>query len=363
MAEKLTGRELEVLRLVAQGMTTRQVAEHLHLAPKTVEHMLSNEDPTRAIYPKIGVTNRSAAVAWYVEHYGKPNAAPDSIDAMEHLFELEFDYLTRMHQIRLIGNTQTAREMGKFLLKLLDNQLARTNHPPFREAVLRMQARALVELGMVQLETALKGEVFPLTVSTYAKLCRIGRALRDRETLGCAQMLIAQAYHINRKFAKGDGYFRSAYSLLSNLDFRLRCLRGMILSAAYLGDRDRVLRITPKIRSVIDNGQWKSVEYLAEVLEGTGRSQGIVGLESGFRWLDEAETWVAPKAAEDDLAKRLPLRLIQLSISRFEVMKGIEPHNLSELEQLGETSIRLAREYCYPRHQLWMENWLNELLN
>jgi DNA-binding NarL/FixJ family response regulator len=35
--EKLTDRELEVFELIGRGMTTRQVAQQLHLSPKTIE--------------------------------------------------------------------------------------------------------------------------------------------------------------------------------------------------------------------------------------------------------------------------------------------------------------------------------------
>jgi DNA-binding CsgD family transcriptional regulator len=44
----LSAREVEVLRLVAQGMTNPQVAERLYLSPRTVEQHL------RSIYNKLG---------------------------------------------------------------------------------------------------------------------------------------------------------------------------------------------------------------------------------------------------------------------------------------------------------------------
>jgi DNA-binding CsgD family transcriptional regulator len=53
----LTPREAEVLRLVAQGRTNREIAEHLHIAPKTASVHVSN------LLGKLGVPNRSAAAA------------------------------------------------------------------------------------------------------------------------------------------------------------------------------------------------------------------------------------------------------------------------------------------------------------
>ena len=59
----LTTREVEVLRLVAQGMTNEQVAEQLVISSRTVNTHLT------AIYGKIGVSSRSAATRYAIEHH------------------------------------------------------------------------------------------------------------------------------------------------------------------------------------------------------------------------------------------------------------------------------------------------------
>ena len=56
MAEPLTEREIEVLRLVAEGRSNREIADRLFLTPKTVSHHLT------AIYAKLGVSNRAEAI-------------------------------------------------------------------------------------------------------------------------------------------------------------------------------------------------------------------------------------------------------------------------------------------------------------
>jgi DNA-binding CsgD family transcriptional regulator len=58
----LTGREVEVLALVATGMTNRDVAEALVISEKTVARHLSN------IFTKIGVSSRAAATAYAIKH-------------------------------------------------------------------------------------------------------------------------------------------------------------------------------------------------------------------------------------------------------------------------------------------------------
>jgi DNA-binding NarL/FixJ family response regulator len=54
----LTRRELEVLRLVATGMTNQAIAQQLCLAVKTVDRHVSN------ILTKLGVRSRAAATAF-----------------------------------------------------------------------------------------------------------------------------------------------------------------------------------------------------------------------------------------------------------------------------------------------------------
>jgi DNA-binding CsgD family transcriptional regulator len=51
----LTGRELEVLALLGQGLRNADIAERLVVSPKTVDHHVS------AILGKLGVPNRAAA--------------------------------------------------------------------------------------------------------------------------------------------------------------------------------------------------------------------------------------------------------------------------------------------------------------
>jgi DNA-binding CsgD family transcriptional regulator/tetratricopeptide (TPR) repeat protein len=58
----LTTREVEVLRLVAQGLTDAQVAEQLVISPRTVNTHLTS------IYGKIQVSSRSAATRYAVDH-------------------------------------------------------------------------------------------------------------------------------------------------------------------------------------------------------------------------------------------------------------------------------------------------------
>ena len=58
----LTSREVEVLRLIARGLTNRAIAEELHISEKTVARHVSN------IFLKLDLTSRSAATAYADQH-------------------------------------------------------------------------------------------------------------------------------------------------------------------------------------------------------------------------------------------------------------------------------------------------------
>jgi predicted ATPase/DNA-binding CsgD family transcriptional regulator len=58
----LTRRELEVLRLLAEGRSNRAIAEELSLSERTVEHHLLHT------YTKLGLESRAAAVAFALRH-------------------------------------------------------------------------------------------------------------------------------------------------------------------------------------------------------------------------------------------------------------------------------------------------------
>ena len=58
----LSRRELEVLRLVAAGRTSHELAAELFISTRTAEHHIAN------IYTKIAVSNRAGATRWAVAH-------------------------------------------------------------------------------------------------------------------------------------------------------------------------------------------------------------------------------------------------------------------------------------------------------
>jgi DNA-binding NarL/FixJ family response regulator len=58
----LSRREIEVLRLVADGRTNREIASELGISERTVDRHVSN------LFSKLDVSTRSAATAYAYEH-------------------------------------------------------------------------------------------------------------------------------------------------------------------------------------------------------------------------------------------------------------------------------------------------------
>jgi DNA-binding NarL/FixJ family response regulator len=54
----LTGREMEVIRMVCEGLNNKEIAERLSISPLTVRHHLSS------IYRKLGVASRLKLVIY-----------------------------------------------------------------------------------------------------------------------------------------------------------------------------------------------------------------------------------------------------------------------------------------------------------
>lgn len=63
-----TRREMEILQLLGEGATNRQIADRLILSPKTVEHHV------RAVLAKLELTSRAEAAVYAVRHAGEQSA-------------------------------------------------------------------------------------------------------------------------------------------------------------------------------------------------------------------------------------------------------------------------------------------------
>lgn len=69
---KLAPRELQIVPLVAEGLTSKIVAYRLHLAEGTIKVYLNR------IYVKTGLTNRTELAAWWIRRQQAAPATPEA---------------------------------------------------------------------------------------------------------------------------------------------------------------------------------------------------------------------------------------------------------------------------------------------
>lgn len=71
LLSKLTDRELELVNLIAEGLTNREISERLFLAEKTVKNYVSN------VLMKLGMSRRSEAAAYVARAKAESEAPAD----------------------------------------------------------------------------------------------------------------------------------------------------------------------------------------------------------------------------------------------------------------------------------------------
>jgi DNA-binding CsgD family transcriptional regulator len=67
----LTERQMELAKLVARGLSSRQIGELLHISPRTVNNHLAR------IYARLGVSRRVALATWLTQTRVDPADTPD----------------------------------------------------------------------------------------------------------------------------------------------------------------------------------------------------------------------------------------------------------------------------------------------
>ena len=352
MDGNLRAREIEILRLVAQGLSNHEIAKQLDLAPKTIEHMLGTSDPHRALYPKIGVTNRAEAAAWFTATLGTraPEATPHpTLDtALDHLhnqlIEVYADYQGRLAQLRLNGQPQLAISMADFLVQKTSETARQAHSATYRQRFLQIATQALIEQCTATLEIAPRQQIVAQVRPLVTMLKRFGKEIGEEKSIAMANVVLAGAYNIQKRYEKGRAYYREAYGQTKDVDMKLRILRGITIASTYLHDAEGVREILPLAKHLIEEGNFARLEQVGETCEGLGRGQGLLGSSEAFTWFDTSERIL-------HTLNHPPLRTIQLLTSKQEVTMHLEPTALSAIEKLGQQAIALADRHGYARHQ------------
>ena len=154
---ELTPRELEVVRLIAEGLSSREVAFRLCRSPRTIENHL------RSVYQKFDVRNRVAMVRVATEH-GLLDAPPnDAVSLPVSELELKGHTLDLLHALdRRIARAAHSRyipELALALTVVLGVRWAGLTEPTLRHDVLAVTCVA--EHGGLTSQTECLASVSP----------------------------------------------------------------------------------------------------------------------------------------------------------------------------------------------------------
>jgi DNA-binding CsgD family transcriptional regulator len=143
LLEPLTARELEILRLIARGLSNRAIAERLVVSVETVKWY------NKRLYAKLDVSSRTQAVA-SARQFGllrEPSSQPEAAPFRHHLPAPLTSFLGREQDVRAVRRLlQTNR------LVTLTGPLAPARHvwrfrsPPRWLAIIRMASSSSASL-------------------------------------------------------------------------------------------------------------------------------------------------------------------------------------------------------------------------
>ncbi|MDQ7013286.1 MAG: LuxR C-terminal-related transcriptional regulator [Planctomycetota bacterium] len=161
----LTQRELEVVGLVAEGLSSREVAQRLCRSPRTVENHL------RSIYQKLGVRNRVELVRAVAERVKSGEHAGGLSGAELEIKGRTLDLISKIDsRIARVEHRDYFFELAKSLTEVLDVRWAGVTEPKLREDML--DVICVVERGEIRDQVECQASVSPC-----------GAILRDEEII------------------------------------------------------------------------------------------------------------------------------------------------------------------------------------
>ncbi len=162
----LTQRELEVVGLVTEGLSSREVAQRLCRSPRTVENHL------RSIYQKLGVRNRVELVRAVAERglLGKSGESAGGLPGTDLEFKgRTLDLISKIDsRMARVEHRDYFFELAKSLTEVLDVRWAGVTEPTLREDMLDIVC--VVERGELRDQVECQASVSPC-----------GAVLRDGE--------------------------------------------------------------------------------------------------------------------------------------------------------------------------------------
>lgn len=364
VSQELTEREVCLLRCLAAGMTNTQIAKDLSLSESTVEHMLSSSDSIRGVYPKIGVSNRAQAAAWYTTHFGYASLGDeDSVLSAGDLMDFFGDQVEVIRQVRIEGNPQLAIHLASNVDLRLSKAALQLASSKYFEPIQRLRAVVLYQQARAYTKILPRSQVLGTVRPIARKIRELAKICNDDEVFGLSESRIGDAFYIMSWQVRSDSgietamsYLYSALEHLKTSEDRVPVLRQLALSWAVLGDEARFKEVSSEAREQIEDRQHSGLDEACQTLEGLTRGYGLLGLaEDAYHTLSKATRLLDKMMTRK---QRSPFRLVQLKRTELELLQRFEPENKVDLDRIGTEAAEIAGRYGYTLHKAYIEGLL-----
>jgi DNA-binding CsgD family transcriptional regulator len=340
----LTGREAQILRLIAEDLSDRQIAAKLGLKTRTIQNRVSE------ILNKLNSQSRVGAAIW-LKNYERENGGIDT------LIELAHNCLAGIYLNRVQGRPHHADGMSEFVLNFLKPQVERMNTSP-NHPLIETFARILFEQLVVVQETLLPSDCAKHGRMVAEQLTKLGRKHKNEELYGLAQYIRGDSHYIEENPKEAVEPLNEALEYVKNPNYRQGILRVLAIVYAQLEHRANFQKIELEAYQLIQDGNITNTEHILELQEGLLRSQRILRLPSVAKALDDClQTY---SRIEHENVQPV-FRRVQLARTQLELMAYT--NDRVSLQQIGEEALSIAQRNSYARYEKQIGDLLRNILN
>lgn len=345
------------LGLTQQQMALRIGVHQSRIARIELGTSVPKDYPTAKKYSEIYKLNEEEVNKFYQLIFG---VEPQSSTLSPTVIEVFVDTIETIHQVRIQGNPQLAGVRADVTANRL-NALKKASQAASktRDSLLKIYARLLNERSWIYKETLAPRNVPTVTTPLINEMQGIAATCRDSELHGLFAFQKASTFYMGGQYVAAIPLLGTALEYLRSPDDCLAVLRALALSWSYLNDKTRFEETERKIMRIIEGGKCLSLERICQSLEGLGRAQGVLRLPRALKTMEAG--WKTYAQMLDDHAIA-PFRHVQLVRSHLEIAKHTEGKDPKLFENLGSEGIRVSKQHGYPRHELIIRSFLDEIL-
>ena len=320
---EVTEREFMIIKFVAEKrLTSQEIAERLGLSIKTIDKILSLNDPDYGLYERLGVTNRKELTQLYHQVYGENSGVTcdDLLEEYTHLFEI----VDRMAFFE--GKGKEAAWEAHHLAERMTRTLKKAPHFYHQDLLDRLLLVYRVE-GWGSNMAAGSGDMWFEKTSFRSDLFTLTKEYNDPRFTALGDHLVGDSYFIARNFPEALKYFMQVVDIQEDLDDQAHAHRTLALIWGILGEQERCKREVETAKRIIEECLSKKLLRSIELHEGLSRSLSYAGLfDMAYDTLQEGKKQLRKINYNEETPIQLRAMLLRAEIelaclsSRYDVL-------------------------------------------